>query len=80
MLFNDALNTFYLWLLGIRPIVKDHSASVETYCNCHMGYSDEQQGIFYVQFPTDGIIQATAFVIHWREQDITQWFHHERLI
>ena len=26
-LFNDALNTFYLWLYGVRHIVKDHSDS-----------------------------------------------------
>ena len=26
-LFNDALNTFYLWLYGARHIVKDHSGS-----------------------------------------------------
>ena len=25
VLFNDALNTFYLWLYGVRDIVKDHS-------------------------------------------------------
>ena len=25
VLFNDALNTFYLWLYGIRHMVKDHS-------------------------------------------------------
>ena len=25
ILFNDALNTFYLWLYGIRHMVKDHS-------------------------------------------------------
>ena len=25
VLFNDALNTFYLWLYGVRHIVKDHS-------------------------------------------------------
>ena len=25
VLFNDALNTFYLWLYGFRHIVKDHS-------------------------------------------------------
>ena len=25
--FNDALNTFYLWLYGIRHMVKDHSDS-----------------------------------------------------
>ena len=26
-LFNDALNTFYLWLYGVRHMVKDHSDS-----------------------------------------------------
>ena len=32
VLFNDALNTFYLRLYGVRHMVKDHSDS-------HMGYS-----------------------------------------
>ena len=27
VLFNDALNTFYLLLYGVRHIVKDHSDS-----------------------------------------------------
>ena len=27
VLFNDALNTFYLWLYGFRHVVKDHSDS-----------------------------------------------------
>ena len=27
ILFNDALKTFYLWLYGIRHMVKDHSDS-----------------------------------------------------
>ena len=26
-LFNDALNTFYLWLYGVGHMVKDHSDS-----------------------------------------------------
>ena len=26
-LFNDTLNTFYLWLYGVRHMVKDHSDS-----------------------------------------------------
>ena len=25
VLFNDALNTYYLWLYGVRHMVKDHS-------------------------------------------------------
>ena len=35
MLFNDALNTFYLRLYGVRHMVKDHSDSE----NRHIGYS-----------------------------------------
>ena len=27
VLFSDTLNTFYLWLYGIRHMVKDHSDS-----------------------------------------------------
>ena len=27
VLFNDTLNTFYLRLYGVRPMVKDHSDS-----------------------------------------------------
>ena len=27
VLFNDTLNTFYLWLYGIQHMVKDHSDS-----------------------------------------------------
>ena len=32
VLFNDALNTFYLWLYGVGHMVKDHSAREETRC------------------------------------------------
>ena len=40
VLFNDALNTFYLQLYGVKHMVKDHSDSEreETCCH-HMGYS-----------------------------------------
>ena len=37
VLFNNALNTFYLRLYGVR-YMKDHSAREETHCR-HMGYS-----------------------------------------
>ena len=33
VLFNDALNTFYLWLYGVRHIVRKET------CCCHIGYS-----------------------------------------
>ena len=39
VLFNDALNTFYIPLYGVGHMVKDHSDS-ERGNNCrHMGYS-----------------------------------------
>ena len=38
VLFNDALNTFYLRLYGVIHMVTDHSESEETRCR-HMGYS-----------------------------------------
>ena len=40
VLFNDALNTFYLRLYGVTHMVKDHSDSEreETHCH-HMDYS-----------------------------------------
>ena len=37
-LFNDALNTFYLWLYGIGHMVKDHSDSERGTSCRHMGY------------------------------------------
>ena len=59
VLFNDALNTFYLRLYGVRHIVKDHS--------------DSQQGLFYMHNPCR-ITHTTAFVIpvveHWLEREI----------
>ena len=36
VLFNDALNTFYLQLYGVGHMVKDHSDSKR---GSHMGYS-----------------------------------------
>ena len=39
VLFNDALNTFYLWLYGIRHMVNDHTDSERGNRCCHMDYS-----------------------------------------
>ena len=59
VLFNDALNTFYLWLYGVGHMVKDHSDHEETHCR-HMGYLKGRKGgnvlfnnalnTFYLQF------------------------------
>ena len=58
VLFNDALNTFYLWLYGIIYMVKDHS--------------DSERKLFYMHHPTDRMTHTTAFVTpvmeHWLER------------
>ena len=79
VLFNDALNTFYLRLYGVRRMIKDHSARKETRCS-HMGYSFQLAArFFYMHHPTDRIIHTTAFVIPvvelWLERKIAQWVH-----
>ena len=63
VLFNDALNTFYLRLYGVRYMVKDHSES--------------ERGFFYMHHPTDRITHTTTFVIpvveHWLERKKAHW-------
>ena len=68
-------NTFYLWLYGVRHMVKD--------------YSDSEKGnpllphrlllYVYMHHPTDRITHTTAFVTpvveHWLEREIAQWVH-----
>ena len=76
VLFNDALNTFYIQLYGVRHMVKDHSDSKETRCR-HIGYSSiNSKGSFICTIP-DRITHTTAFVTpvveHWLEREIAQW-------
>ena len=40
VLFNDMLNTFYLWLYGIRHMVKDHSDSERGRKEGHVLFND----------------------------------------
>ena len=58
ILFNDALNTFYLRLYGVRHMVKDHSDSEKG--NPLLPHRlllsiNKQQGFFYMHHPTDRI-------------------------
>ena len=55
VLFNDALNTFYLRLYGIGHLVKDHS-------DRERGSLLPPQGFFYMHHPTDRIAHTTSFV------------------
>ena len=80
VLFNDPLNTFYLWLYGIGHVIKDHSDSE--------GGSPllPLHGYFFQLAPrallyTDRIVHTMAFVTpvveHWLERDVAQCIHHE---
>ena len=69
VLFNKALNTFYLWICGIRHMVKDHSDS-------ERGNPLLSHGLL---FPTDRITHTTAFVTpvmeHWLQREMARWVH-----
>ena len=69
VLFNDALNTFYLRLYGIRHMAKDHSDSEK-------GNPLPPHRLLFpinsnVHYPTDRIAHTMAFVTpvveHWLE-------------
>ena len=70
VLFNDTLNTFYLWLYGVGHMVKCHSDKKEETCFHHMGYTFRSAArFFYKHHPTDRIAHTIAFVTpvveHW---------------
>ena len=80
VLFNDALNTFYLRLYGVRHMVKYHSDSERKPAAATWAtLSDYQQGFFHMHHPTDRTAYTTAFVApvveHWLEREIAQWVH-----
>ena len=77
VLFNDALNTFYLWLYGVRHMVKDHSDSERGNPLPPHGllFSIDSKGSFICTIP-DRITHTMAFVTqvveHWLEREIAQ--------
>ena len=82
VLFNDALNTFYLRLYGVRHMVKNHSDSERGNPLPSHGLLFpiiSQQGFFYMHHPTDRVAHTTAFITpvveHWLEREIAQWVH-----
>ena len=62
VLFNDALNTFYLQLYGIRHMVKDHSDSERgTPLPPHgLLFPISRKGSFIMHHPTDRITHTTS--------------------
>ena len=75
VLFNDALNTFYLRLYGVRHMVKDHSDSEKgnPLSPHRLLLSINSKGSFICTIP-DRITHTTAFVTpvveHWLEQGL----------
>ena len=78
VLFNDALNTFYLRLYGVGHMVKDHSDSERGNPLPPHGllFPINSKGSFICTIP-DRIAHTTAFVTpvveHWLEREIAQW-------
>ena len=82
VLLNNALNTFYLRLYGVRHMVKDHSDSEKgnPLLSHRLLFLISSKGLFICTIP-DRIAHTTAFVTpdveHWLEREIAQWVHHE---
>ena len=80
VLFNDALNTFYLRLYGVRHMVKDHfdSEKGNPLPPHRLLFPINSKGSFICTIP-DRIVHTTAFVTpvveHWLEREIAQWVH-----
>ena len=81
VLFNDALNTFYLRLYGVRHMVEDHSDSEKGNSlppHTLLFPISTKEGFFYMHHLTDRITH-TAFVTpvveHWLEREIAQCVH-----
>ena len=72
VLFNDALNTFYLRLYGVGHILKYHLDSERKHAATTWATLSD-----YMHHPTDRIANITAFVTpvveHWLKQEIAQW-------
>ena len=71
VLFNDALNTFYLRLYGVRHMVEDHSHSNKRNTLPPHGllFPISSKGSFIYIIPHDRITHTTTFVTpvveHW---------------
>ena len=85
ILFNDTLNTFYLWLYGVTHMVKDHSDSERGNLLPPHGllFLISSKDYFTCIIPeriTHTTALASPVVEHWLEREIAQWVHHEGLI
>ena len=81
VLFNDALNTFYLRLYGVSHMVKDHSDGEKgNQLPPHrLLFPINNKVFFYMHHLTDRIAHTTVFVTpvleDCLEREIVQWVH-----
>ena len=61
VLFNDTLNSFYLWLNGVAHMVMGHSGSKNKMLPHGLLFLISSK-IFYLHHPTDRIAHTMAFV------------------
>ena len=86
VLFNDALNTFYLRLYGVRYMVKDHSDSERGNPLLPHGLLfpiSNEMAYFFLRLAdriTHTAVCVTPVVQHWLERETAQWVHHERTL
>ena len=76
VLFNDTLNTFYLWLYGFSHMVKYHTYSKRGNPLPPHGllFLINSKGSFLYTIP-DRIAFGTPVVEHWLDREIAQWVH-----
>ena len=61
---------FILRLFGVRHMVKDHSDSeMKPAAATWATLSDQQQGFFYMDHPTDRIAHTTTWSTGWNERE-----------
>ena len=78
VLFNDALNTFYLWLYGVRHMVKYHTDSDRGNLLPPHGllFPISSKVFLYALSHRHTTTFGTPVVKHWLEREIAQWVHH----
>ena len=73
--FNDALNTFYLRLYGVRHMVKDHSNSKRGNPCRHTGYS-LRLAARVILYASSHRHDNTYHGLCYTSREIAQWVHH----
>ena len=75
VLFNDALNTFYLRLYGARHMVKDHSVSERGNPLPPHGLLFPITARVHLYAPSHRQDSTYHGLCHWLERKIAQWVH-----